>query len=70
MPPIEINAQVDPVGCDADPSGRRTSLKGFLSVPMAKYLEGKTDSQKETRQGPQSLGTDSFPDRLGRKFVV
>ena len=39
MSPIEIDAQVDPVGCDADSSGRRASLKGFLSVPMAKYLE-------------------------------
>ena len=39
MSPVEINEQADPVGCDADPSGRRASLKGFLSVPLAKYLE-------------------------------
>ena len=39
MAPVEINERCDPVGCDADSSGRRASLKGFLSIPLAEYLD-------------------------------
>ena len=39
MSPIEIDEQHDPVGPHLDHSGRRGSLKGFLSVSLASYLE-------------------------------
>jgi len=39
MSPIEIDQRRDPTGPDVDRSGRRASLKGFLSVSMARYLE-------------------------------
>jgi len=39
MSPVEINERFDPVGCDADTGGRRASLKGFLSIPLAEYLD-------------------------------
>ena len=39
MSPIEINEQDDPIGPCLDESGRRASVKGFLGVSMARYLE-------------------------------
>jgi len=39
MSPLEINEKSDPAGADASPCGRRASLKGFLSMPLTKYLE-------------------------------
>ena len=39
MSPIEINEKSDPVGPDANRSGRRASQKGFLPISLAKYLE-------------------------------
>ena len=39
MSPVEINEQADPVGADKSDCGRRASKKGFLSIPLTKYLE-------------------------------
>lgn len=39
MSPIEIDEANGDVGPDVDKSGRRASLKGFLAVSLAKYLE-------------------------------
>ena len=39
MAPVEIDERCDPIGCDADTGGRRASLKGFLSMPLAQYLD-------------------------------
>ena len=39
LSPLEINERTDPVGADASPVPRRASLKGFLSVSLADYLE-------------------------------
>ena len=39
MSPIEIDEKNDAVGPCVDASGRRASLKGFLPVSMARYLE-------------------------------
>ncbi|WP_246112711.1 hypothetical protein [Allorhodopirellula solitaria] len=39
MSPMEIDEQRDPVGPNLDDSGRRGSLKGFLSVSLERYLE-------------------------------
>lgn len=39
MSPIEINEKDDPVGACVDGSGRRASLKGFLAISLAHYLE-------------------------------
>ncbi len=39
MSPLEINERTDPHGPDLNPTSRRASQKGFLSMPLAKYLE-------------------------------
>ena len=39
MAPVEINERTDPAGANKSDCGRRASLKGFLSIPLAKYLE-------------------------------
>ncbi len=39
MSPIEINEKDDPIGPCVEPSGRRASSKGFLSISMERYLE-------------------------------
>mgnify|MGYP000356329041 CR=1 FL=1 len=39
MAPVEIDERTDPVGVDASGCGRRASLKGFLSISLAKYLD-------------------------------
>lgn len=39
LSPLQINEQDDPVGVDASGCGRRASLKGFLSMPLVRYLE-------------------------------
>ena len=39
LSPLEINERTDPVGTDASPVVRRASLKGFLSMSLADYLE-------------------------------
>jgi len=39
MSPLQINEQTDPVGADASSCGRRASLKGFLAMPLTRYLE-------------------------------
>ncbi len=51
MAPIEINERTDPVGCDADGSGRLASKKGFLSMPMAQYLELLDWTGRQIRSG-------------------
>ena len=38
MSPLQIDEQKDSVGSDACESGRRASLKGFLSMPLTSYL--------------------------------
>ena len=39
LAPIEINERRDSAGADRDQTGRRASLKGFLSIPLAQYLD-------------------------------
>ena len=39
MSPIEINEKDDPIGPCLEPSERRASSKGFLSLSMGRYLE-------------------------------
>jgi len=39
LSPLEINERKDPVGPDVSPLPRRASLKGFLSMSLAQYLE-------------------------------
>ena len=39
MSPIEISEASDPIGPDADPSGRRASRKGAVAISLARYLE-------------------------------
>lgn len=39
LSPLEINERTDPAGADVSPVARRASLKGFLSMSLAQYLE-------------------------------
>ena len=39
LSPVEIDERSDRVGADVEPSGRRASRKGFLSISMLSYLE-------------------------------
>jgi REP element-mobilizing transposase RayT len=39
MSPLQIDERHDPAGADASGCGRRASLKGFLSMSVASYLE-------------------------------
>ena len=39
LSPVEIDERGDSVGADIEPSGRRASRKGFLSISMLSYLE-------------------------------
>ncbi len=39
MCPVEIDEATDPIGPDADPSGRRASRKGAVAISLARYLE-------------------------------
>ncbi|WP_246105680.1 hypothetical protein [Rosistilla ulvae] len=39
MSPVEINERDDPTGPDIEPSFRRASCKGFLSISLTRYLE-------------------------------
>ncbi len=39
LSPIEIDEKRDPVGPCVEPTGRRASQKGFLSISMVRYLE-------------------------------
>ena len=39
MSPVEIHEASDPIGADVNSSGRRASDKGFLALPLPRYLE-------------------------------
>lgn len=39
MAPLEINEKLDPIGADVSDCGRRASKKGFLAIPLQKYLD-------------------------------
>ena len=39
LSPLEIHERTNPAGPDLSPVARRASLKGFLTMPLAQYLE-------------------------------
>ena len=39
MCPVEIDEATDPIGPDADPTGRRASRKGAVAISLTRYLE-------------------------------
>ena len=51
LSPIEIDEQSDPVGVHASGCGRRASLKGFLSISLARYLELLDWTGRQLRHG-------------------
>ena len=68
LSPVEINERSDAIGADVDPSGRRASKKGFLSVSMFRYLElldWATVAPRQSRQYPKSFGSDLDQDWTG-----
>lgn len=68
MAPIEINERTNPVGADPDSSGRRANKKGFLSIPMAQYLDLLDWTGRQLRTGSRgSIPKDLAPilSRIG-----
>ncbi|TWU59470.1 hypothetical protein Poly51_22580 [Rubripirellula tenax] len=61
MSPIEISEKDDPIGPCLDESGRRASVKGFLGVSMAGYLELLDWTGKQLRRDKVGV----IPDHLG-----
>ena len=51
LSPVEIDEQADPVGTHASGCGRRASLKGFLSISLARYLELLDWTGRQLRHG-------------------
>ena len=51
MSPLEIDERTDPIGAAASHSGRRASLKGFLSIPLTRYLELLDWTGRQLRSG-------------------
>ena len=60
LSPLEIDERNDPVGANPDSSGRRGSLKGFLSMSLARYLELLDWTGRQLREGK----VGSIPDHL------
>lgn len=68
MSPIEINEQEDPIGADPDPSGRRASRKGFLTISLLQYLELLDWTGRQLVRGKRgSIPTELAPilNRIG-----
>jgi REP element-mobilizing transposase RayT len=68
MSPLEINETSDPVGPDVSSCGRRASLKGFLSMPLSKYLELLDWTGRQLHSGKRgTIPSDLSPilQRLG-----
>jgi hypothetical protein len=51
MSPLEINEKSDAVGPNPSNCGRRASLKGFLSIPLARYLKLLDWTGRQIRSG-------------------
>ncbi len=60
MSPLQIDEKQDPVGADASCCGRRASLKGFLSIPLPRYLELLDWTGRQLRRDKR----DSIPHDL------
>jgi len=60
LSPLEINERTDPVGTDASPVARRASLKGFLSMSLADYLELLDWTGRQLKQKKRG----AIPDHL------
>ena len=68
LSPIEIDEQADPTGTDTSPCPRRASLKGFLSVSLASYLDLLDWTGRQIKAGKRgSIPSDlkSIFERLG-----
>jgi hypothetical protein len=72
MSPLEIAEKSDPASADASPCGRRASLKGFLSMPLTKYLELLDWTGRQLRSGKRgTIPAELSPilERLGLDAV-
>jgi len=68
LSPIEINEQTDATGPDPNPTNRRASQKGFLSMSLAKYLEVLDWTGRQLRTGKRGAIPShpaSILERLG-----
>ena len=55
LSPIEIDERQDPIGTDPSPCGRRASLKGFLAIPLATYLELLDWTGRQLKHGKRGM---------------
>ena len=60
LSPIEINERTDKTGPNLNPTNRRASQKGFLSIPLAKYLDLLDWTGRQLRLNKRG----SIPDHL------
>ena len=60
LSPIEINERTDKPGPNLNPTNRRASQKGFLSIPLAKYLDLLDWTGRQLRLNKRG----SIPDHL------
>ena len=68
MCPVEIDEATDPIGPDADPTGRRASRKGAVAISLTRYLElldwvGRTI--RSDKRGAIPAGLAPILSRLG-----
>lgn len=68
MSPIEIDEKFDGSGADVDSSGRRASLKGFLTMSLTSYLQLLDWTGRElkaSKRGSIPAELEPILDRLG-----
>ena len=66
MSPLQIDERADPIGPDASTCGRRSSLKGFLSMTLTKYLELLDWTGRQLRSGKRGNIPSHFAPILSR----
>lgn len=66
LSPIEMDEKHDPIDADVDPSGRRASHKGFLSISLTQYLELLDWTGRQIRAGKSGATPQHLSPILAR----
>ena len=70
LSPMEIDERRDPVGIDPSRCGRRASLKGFLAMPLAKYLELLDWTGRQLKNGKRGAIPRHIAPLLGKLGIA